>query len=137
MRRFFVLLALSPMSAAALAAPPVQGTWYTDDHSAIVSIAPCGNQICGTIARVLNQGPNVPTRDVNNPDRRLRSRPILGMPILTGFSPSPSQWTGGHAYDPESGRSYRASLALNPDGTLKVTGCLLFICRSKYWTRAP
>jgi uncharacterized protein (DUF2147 family) len=58
------------------------------------------------------------------------------MPILTGFAPAGSQWTGGHAYDPQTGRSYRASLALQPNGRLEVTGCLFFICRSKDWTRA-
>jgi uncharacterized protein (DUF2147 family) len=57
------------------------------------------------------------------------------MPILTGFSPSGAQWTGGHAYDPKTGRSYRATLALNPNGTLEVTGCIAFLCRSKDWTR--
>jgi len=136
MRRLSVFLALVFSSSAALAVPSVQGNWYTEDRSAIVRIAPCGNRMCGTIARVLNQGPNVPTRDINNPDPRMRSRPIVGMPILSGFSPSGSQWAGGHAYDPHTGRSYRASLALNPNGTLEVTGCLLFICRSKDWTRA-
>jgi len=136
MRRLFQFLALSLSGSAALASPSIQGTWYTEDRSAVIRIAPCGNQMCGTIARVLNQGPNVPTRDVNNPDPRLRSRPILGMAILTGFSPAGAQWTGGHAYDPQTGRSYRATLALQPNGRLEVTGCLLFICRSKDWTRA-
>lgn len=136
MRRVLAFLLLVLSSSAARADPSIQGAWYTDDRSAIVRIAPCGNRMCGTIARVLRRGPNVPTSDVNNPDPRLRSRPILGMAILTGFSAAGRQWTGGHAYDPQTGRSYRASLALQPNGTLEVTGCLLFICRSKDWTRA-
>jgi uncharacterized protein (DUF2147 family) len=136
MRRLLLFLALVLPSSISLATPTVQGLWYTEDHSAIIRIGPCGGQLCGTIARVLNHGPEVPTRDINNPDPRLRSRPILGMPILTGFSQAGSQWTGGHAYDPHSGRSYRASLALNASGTLAVTGCLFFICRTKEWTPA-
>ena len=40
-------------------------------------------------------------------------------------------------YDPKSGRSYKARLTSNPDGTLTVTGCLLFICQSQSWRRAP
>ncbi|HEY5713083.1 MAG TPA: DUF2147 domain-containing protein [Allosphingosinicella sp.] len=136
MRRLFLLLALSLSASPARAVAPIQGNWYTADRSAIVHIAPCGSHMCGTIARVLNQGPNVPTRDVNNPDSRLRSRPILGMAILTGFSPAGAQWTGGQAYDPQSGRSYRARLAVRPNGTLEVTGCVMFICQSRDWTRA-
>ena len=136
MRRLLLMPALLFPATAALAVPSVQGDWYTEDHSAIIHIAPCGPHMCGTIARVLNRGPNVPTRDINTPDPRLRARPILGMPILTGFSPAGGQWTGGHAYDPQTGRSYRATLALQANGQLEVTGCVLFICRSKDWTRA-
>ncbi len=40
------------------------------------------------------------------------------------------------AYDPKTGNSYDASLKLNPDGPLRVTGCVLAVCRSKRWTRA-
>jgi uncharacterized protein (DUF2147 family) len=55
---------------------------------------------------------------------------------LSGFTRDGAAWKNGRAYDPKSGRSYRATLALNPDGSLKVTGCVLFICRSLRWTRA-
>ena len=44
-------------------------------------------------------------------------------------------WEGGRAYDPKSGSSYKSSLRLNADGSLRVTGCVLFVCRSKRWTR--
>ena len=44
---------------------------------------------------------------------------------------------GGRAYDPKSGQSYRSSLKLEPDGSLKLTGCVLFICESRRWTRVP
>ena len=36
--------------------------------------------------------------------------------------------------DPQSG-SYKSSLRLNADGSLRVTGCVLIVCRSKRWTR--
>jgi uncharacterized protein (DUF2147 family) len=129
-----VLLAVCPI-ALARAEPSVAGRWLTDDGKGIVGIFACGPHICGRIVEVLDNRPNVPRTDVNNPDRRLRSRPILGLTTLSGFTESGSVWSGGRAYDPKSGRSYRSSLALNRDGTLKVTGCLLFICQSKRWTR--
>jgi len=75
----------------------------------------------------------VPTHDVNNPDPNLRGRAILGMPVLTGFA---ADGSGGRAYDPKSGRSYRTSMSLNGDGSLTVTGCVvLFLCQSMRWTR--
>jgi uncharacterized protein (DUF2147 family) len=123
-------------SSAALATPSIEGLWLTDDRKGIVRIAPCGAYMCGRIAKVLDSAPNVPKTDIHNPDQRLRSRTILGLPTLTGFRGSGSTLKGGRAYDPKSGKSYRSSLQLEADGSLRVTGCVLFICESRRWTRA-
>jgi uncharacterized protein (DUF2147 family) len=128
-------LALAPLPAAA-AASPLEGLWRTDDGKALVRIAACGQRMCGTIARVLDTGPNVPKTDVNNPDTSRRGRPLVGLQILSGFAGGPAEWKGGLAYDPKSGSSYKSSLRLNADGSLRVTGCVLFVCRSKRWTPA-
>ena len=132
------LIALLPLLAASTAASAqssIEGLWLNNDHNGLVRIAPCGRYLCGTIAKVLNKGAGSPKTDIHNPDPRLRSRPILGLPVLTGFSGSGGSWKGGRAYDPESGKSYRSYLELNPDGSLKVSGCILFICESRRWTR--
>lgn len=126
-------LLLAPLSAAT-AAPAVAGRWLTDDGSAVVEIAACGQQMCGRIAQVLATG--VPRTDVNNPDRARRARPLVGLLILWGFDAGAAAWEDGTAYDPKTGNSYDASLRLNPDGSLRVTGCVLVVCRSKRWTRA-
>ena len=128
-------LMLAPLPAAA-AAPSVTGLWRTDDGSALVEIAACGRQMCGRISRVLATGPDVPRTDVNNPDPHKRSQPLVGLQILYGFDAKASAWEGGKAYDPKSGNSYNASLRLNRDGSLRVTGCVLFVCQSKRWTRS-
>ena len=128
------LLLLAPLPGAA-AEPSVEGLWRTDDGKAAVRIGPCGQRLCGRIARVLDTDPDVPRTDVNNPDPARRGQPILGLQVLWGFRGGPTQWTGGRAYDPKSGSSYKSSLRLNADGSLRVTGCVLFVCRSKRWTR--
>ena len=118
------------------AAPPahgaasVSGLWLTTEKDSIVEIAPCGR-----IARILKPNPNGPPRDVNNPDPALRSRPIQGLPILTGFRDSGRNWEGT-AYDPRAGKSYRSYLTLLRDGTLEVKGCIGPFCRTKSWTPA-
>jgi uncharacterized protein (DUF2147 family) len=131
-------LALVPIavfwSSSALAAS-VEGQWLTDDRKGVVEIAPCGASVCGRIVRVLDLGSHVPATDVRNPDRPLRSRPIIGLLTLSGFVRSGAVWTGGRAYDPKSGKSYRASLQLNLDGSLRLTGCVFVICDSRRWTR--
>ncbi|NWK98881.1 DUF2147 domain-containing protein [Sphingobium lactosutens] len=115
--------------------PGVEGVWLTDDRKGVVQIAPCGDQICGRIVRVLDKGPGVPATDINNPDPGLRQQPIVGLRTLWGFTRDGAVWKNGRAYDPKSGRSYRATLQLDPDGSLKVTGCVMFLCRSRRWTR--
>ena len=120
-----------PLLALLLAASPgLAGDWVNADRSAVIRIAPCGGRLCGRIVRVLARG--VPTTDAHNPDRALRSRPLVGLAVLSGFS---AAGAGGRAYNPQNGRSYRATLRLNADGTLRVTGCVMVICRSQTWTR--
>ncbi|WP_150294017.1 DUF2147 domain-containing protein [Sphingobium estronivorans] len=121
--------------AAGAAPQGVEGNWLTDDRKGVVQIAPCGQQMCGRIVQVLDKGPNVPATDINNPDPKRRSQPIVGLLTLWGFQRDGATWKGGRAYDPKTGRSYRATLGLNPDGSLKVTGCVLFVCEGRRWTR--
>ena len=122
----------TPFAAFLLLAssPTFTGDWVTNDRTALVRIAPCGGHFCGRIVRVIARG--APTVDVNNPDRSLRARPLAGLTVLSGFTPA---GTGGRAYNPRNGHSYRATLRLNPDGSLRVTGCVMMICRSQAWTR--
>lgn len=122
------ILALAAASPAALA-----GDWRTQDGSAIVRVGPCGGALCGRIVRVLD--PRAPANDARNPDAALRARPLAGLAVLSGFARNGAGDLQGTAYDPQSGRSYRAYLDLDADGALRVTGCVTFICRSQSWHR--
>lgn len=130
------MLAFVAVVAVAIGGADISGDWVTSDRSAVVRIARCGGGMCGTVVRVLARAPGIPQTDVNNPDRARRSRPLLGLTVLSGFNAAASSWSGGRAYDPETGRTYNARLSLNPDNTLVVTGCVLFICKSQTWRRA-
>jgi uncharacterized protein (DUF2147 family) len=127
------LLALALLLLAAAPAP-VTGRWVTAEGKAVVEIAPCGQALCGRIVRVLKPRPGGPAVDVNNPDARLRTRPIEGIQILSGFTADGAKWKG-RIYDPESGRTYRSELAA-AGGGLKVKGCFGPFCRTQDWTRA-
>jgi uncharacterized protein (DUF2147 family) len=130
-----VLFAFFLATSAPAPSPGIAGDWLTADRSAIVRVGPCGERLCGTVVRVLARGNGVPSTDVNNPDRALRSHPLVGLKVLTGFARDGSGWTGGRAYDPKTGGSYRAKLSLGGDNSLTVTGCILFICKSQRWIR--
>ena len=123
-------------SASAASAADVTGNWVTQDRSAIIAIQRCGASLCGTVAKILVQKPNFPKNDARNPDPALRSKPILGLRILSGFTPRAGRWENGRIYDPESGKSYKSKMALNPDGSLNVSGCIAVFCKTQRWTRA-
>ena len=125
---------LLPLPARALPAEAIFGRWLTDDHAAIVAVRPCGEKLCGRIEKILD--PKAPENDVNNPDPDRRSRSLVGTPIFWSFVQSGSGWTDGRAYDPKTGNIYRSKLIVLENGKLKVTGCVLFLCRSRYWTPA-
>jgi uncharacterized protein (DUF2147 family) len=129
----FLLIAL-PLAAPLHAAEPVTGLWLTDTKDGIVEIAPCGGRVCGRLARTLVPIKGPPF-DRNNPDPALRNRPIIGLPILTGFVADGNLWRGT-AYDPKNGKSYRSTLQRTGPNTLKLTGCVAIFCRSVTWTRA-
>ena len=42
------------------------------------------------------------------------------------YNQKSKNWEGGKIHDPNSNRSYDATLAMQPDGTLEVSGSLLF-----------
>jgi uncharacterized protein (DUF2147 family) len=123
------------LALAGAAPASIEGLWLNDDRKGLVQIAACGPKLCGRIVKVLSRDPKAPKTDIHNPNPALRSRGFVGLPVLTGFERDGNVWKGGRAYDPESGKSYKSTLQLNPDGSLRVTGCVFFICESRRWTR--
>ena len=139
MKTTLALLAALALPAAALASPI--GEWTTEGAKARVRIEPCAAdaaKLCGTITWSYRP-PDVPAGplvDVNNQDPALRSRPIVGLPLLQGFVPDgPDAWAGGTIYDPEGGKTYKSKLRLKGADLLEVDGCVLFFCQSQTWTR--
>lgn len=136
MNRFVAIagLALAAVSPfAAKAAQPITGRWATVNGKAIVHIAPCGQSLCGRIEKIVKPTPGRPQTDIYNPDPALRSKPLVGLMLLSGFQDAGAIWKGT-IYDPESGKSYSSRVSRNTDGTLKVQGCIAFFCKTQSWT---
>ncbi|MCP5367410.1 MAG: DUF2147 domain-containing protein [Hyphomicrobiales bacterium] len=138
------VLALSLSAAVAAPAPSqaadILGTWLTKGGKSHVTIEPCGERFCGKIVwmKEPNDAAGKPKLDKENSDEALRSRPILGLPLLTGFKKNGArEWDGGQIYNPEDGKTYRSELELKSDHELGVSGCVLFFCKEQLWTRVP
>lgn len=134
-----LLLALGALIVAAspaLGSEPVTGRWVTAEKDGVILIAPCGKSLCGTIDRFLVPPPQgLDQRDVNNPDAKLRTRKLLGMPILSGFTADGEVWRG-KIYDPKNGKSYRSIIRRKGANVLEVKGCIGPFCQTQVWRRA-
>jgi len=128
--------------ASAQTGASVEGDWIVQDKSGRVRIAPCktdASRLCGVIVSMPqpNDAKGQPKRDGNNPNAAMKSRTILGLPLITGFKPTgPGKWGDGRIYNPQDGKTYKSKLELAGNGTLKVSGCVLVICQAQTWTRA-
>ena len=122
--------------APATAADSIAGKWVTEERDAIIEIKRCGRSTCGTISRFLVAPPDgLDQRDVNNPNANLRSRKLLGMPVLTQFQEESDLWRG-RIYDPKAGKSYRSVIRRTGPNTLEVKGCIGPFCQSQIWRKA-
>lgn len=129
-------LAVAVLTVPAWAAQPITGRWVTAEKDAVVAIANCGKALCGRIEKylILPPGGN-DQRDVNNSDPAKRSRKLLGTAILTGLVADGDAWHG-QVYDPKRGKTFKAVVRRNPDGTLEVKGCVGPFCQTQVWKKA-
>ena len=124
------------LAAPAMAAPDIDGVWLSPSRDAHVKITHCGDTLCGKVISAIQPKTNPNFLDVHNKDPALRSRRVIGAMLLEGFSGGPSEWSGGHVYNPGDGNTYRGTLTLVDDNHLKLTGCALWVlCKTQVWTR--
>lgn len=124
----------------AAAEDSLSGRWATPAVSAIVELSPCAERatLCGTIHWLWDaiDEKGRPRLDSQNAEASLRSRPLLGLAILSGLKPGRDGGWEGQIYNPEDGQTYRATLRRHGADTLAVEGCVLFICRKQVWRKA-
>tara|TARA_R110000868_G_scaffold9738_2_gene47912 strand:+ start:842 stop:1276 length:435 start_codon:yes stop_codon:yes gene_type:complete len=128
------------LAVGASAAPvdALAGQWRTVRHGALVEISDCGDGTpCGALARVEDSVSGGQLHDVRNRRPELRGRPLVGVPILWGFSADGEGWQNGRLYNPDDGKEFRARLELLSSTRLRVTACFGPLCRSQVWTRSP
>ncbi len=129
-----------------LSADPVRaqdgpaGRWVTPGAAAVVEIAPCNGTpgLCGTVRWVWDgvDDKGRPRLDAQNADASLRTRPLVGLSILSGLARTANGGWEGRIYNPEDGQTYRATLRRPTADTLTLEGCVLFICQKQVWRSA-
>ncbi|MFN3451329.1 MAG: DUF2147 domain-containing protein [Sphingorhabdus sp.] len=136
LKKWMTGAALLMLPLSAQAAAPITGRWVTQSKDGVVEVYACGENLCGKLTKFLVNPPaGAGAKDLNNPDKALRNRTILGMNVLTGFKSAGNEWKG-QIYDPKSGKTYRSIVYKGKSGNLVVKGCIGPFCQAQTWTPA-
>lgn len=119
----------------------IVGVWKTGEGTAMVRIYKNGDKYQGKI--VWLKEPNDPETgkpklDKNHPEDVTKSRPILGLINVWGFTyTSKNVWDDGNIYDPKNGNTYSCTIKLTSPNTIEVRGYIgvSLIGRTDVWTR--
>ena len=132
-------LLVAGVAGGALANP--LGVWLSGSGKSHVKVAPCSNdkaKLCGEIVWLRSPlgEDGKPRRDRHNDDESLRSRPLIGIQVLTDMEDEgDDEWGDGDIYNPEDGETYDAEMEFIDRNTLKVSGCVWFLCKTQTWKR--
>ena len=128
---------------------PIEGTWRTVSLSE-VTITVCPDGFCGVLSNIvvpegLLSGAEAEAAaalgpenffDERNQDPALRSRPMLGLQILTLVPSDKPDIYDGTIYNPEDGGTYKATITPVDADTLRLKGCIVWpLCKTQTWTR--
>jgi len=116
------------------------GLWFNTEKDAKIEIYKCGDKYCGKIVwlKTPNNENGTPKVDKDNPDEKLKKRPIMGLNLLSGFEyAGDGEWEEGEIYDPKEGKTYSCVITFEDAKTLNVRGYVGFslIGRTVEWTR--
>lgn len=138
LRALLAVVGMTCLLSGPARADGVTGLWLTAEGESQIEIFTCDTALCGRIAYLSEpfDDSGNPKVDENNPDPALRTRPVLGLTIMTGLVAADrrNRWQGV-IYSPRHGENYDVTLTLKGD-RLEVEGCLFYIlCDSQFWTR--
>ena len=130
MKKAIISLVLAMMSVAGYD-QSVVGKGVTEGGDSQVEIYQSGDKLNGKIVW-LKKGDG--QLDVHNPDKKLQSRKLMGVNILTGLTKKGDKWEGGKIYNPKNGKTYTCFIWLDGNN-LKVRGYVAMFYETQTWTR--
>jgi len=121
MKHLFFAAALALGAGAVASADPAFGTWKspTNDAGASleVTVAACGNAICGKITKVSGG-----------------DQSIVGDQLVWDMQARGGGEYRGKIWAPDTNKTYNGRMQLNGN-TMKMSGCVLGVCRGETFSR--
>jgi uncharacterized protein (DUF2147 family) len=124
MNKTLSIIAFLVISAFSYAQDITKGTWYNEEKTGKIQFFTQGDIINGKIVWLKDPNENgKPRLDKENPDAKLKTRPILGMMNLKNFKNTrKGTWEDGEVYDPKNGKTYSCKMTLISPTQLDVRG---------------
>ena len=124
---FGLILALA-VQPAAVAPESIEGTWRSPGGNSIVTIAPCGDSLCGTVAWASERAKK---------DSAKTTGQLVGTQLLTGLERDKRGRWQGKLFIPDKDMRVTAKIERISDNQLKVSGCAVgkALCKAAKWTR--
>ena len=137
-RIILALICALPISIIAQSKPDdILGTWMVQKKDAKVKIYKKGDAYFGKIiwlSEPIDKNTGKAVLDFENPDSKLKSRPLIDLDIITNMKFDEDEWDDGTVYDPDNGKSYDCKLFIE-NGNLMVRGYLGWFYETETWTR--
>lgn len=140
MKKTLSIIVFLFISASSYAQDITQGTWYNEEKTGKIQFFKQGDKINGKIVWLKEPNENgKPRVDKENPDAKLKTRPILGLMNLKNFKATGKGiWEDGEVYDPKNGKTYSCKMTLVSPTQLDVRGFIgiSIIGRTSKFTKA-
>lgn len=108
------------------------GVWRHPENGSHVEMYKCGAGLCAKIVKVVDEQKT----DDKNPDAAKRSRPVVGLVIMSGAAKSGASDWKGQLYNRADGGTYSGTLTVKSKNAIDLTGCTAVVfCKTVTWTR--
>jgi uncharacterized protein (DUF2147 family) len=120
----------------------IVGVWLNQEATAKVQIFKVSNSYYGKIVWLKEPNDSItgkPRTDVENPDPKSQSVPLLGLVNLKGFVfDGEEEWKDGSIYDPKNGKTYKCYIRFESADVLKIRGYIgvSMLGRTTLWKRS-
>lgn len=139
---FVVFITMTSVAPSTDDPDALLGKWLSPKKRNQVQIYKQGNKYFGKLVWMLEPTDPVtskPKVDSQNPDEKLRTRPLMNMAMLTNLTYKGNNvWGDGEIYNPEDGKTYNCEIALKDPNSIDLRGYVMgisFLGKTKTWTR--
>ncbi len=104
----------------------ILGIWQTEEKNLLIEVVEEDGHYVGKMVWFLcasGESMMFSYRDVENPDPKLTTRPLIGMNVVEKiYYKGDNVWGDGKIYDPNTGRTWDARITLQDPNTANVRG---------------